>query len=169
MNVAFRFSPFAFRFSPFAFRLPTSDFRLPTSDFEKICFYIQPDLNYPTKSASMLIDSREFDQLLYLADQLEDGDHFEMNIQSFIRLSERMKERLYRSIDDPDVLDALDDLPIIEMQAYRRSFLEQMLPHTGRDMVGKHKNREVIRGQVRQIVDTLTRVRRWLGEDEGYV
>lgn len=117
----------------------------------------------------MIIDAREFEQLRYLADQLEDGGHFEMNLKSFIWLSERMKNQLYRYVDDPDVLEALDALPTIEAQAYRRSFLEQMLPRNTRDMVGKYKNREVIRGQVREIVDTLARIRRWLGEDEGYV
>ena len=117
----------------------------------------------------MIIDPHQFDQLIYLADQLEEADHFEMNIKNFIRLADQMKKRLYHAIDDYDVLDALDGLPVIESQAYRRSFLEQMLPKARREMVGKYKNREVIRGQVRQTMDTLRRIRRWLGEDDGLV
>jgi hypothetical protein len=117
----------------------------------------------------MIIDPHQFDQLVYLADQLEEADHFEMNLKNFIRLSEDMKGHLYYHIDHPDVLDALDGLPEIEFQAYRRSFLEQMLPKARREMVGKYKNREIIRQKVRQIVDTFSRIRRWLGEDEGYV
>lgn len=117
----------------------------------------------------MIIDPQEFDQLAYLADQLEEPDHFEMNLKSFIRLSEQLKDRLYRYIDEPAVLDAIDGLPVIEFQAYRRSFLEQMLPRARREMVGKYKNREIIRNQVRQTMDTLGRIRRWLGEDDGLV
>lgn len=117
----------------------------------------------------MLVNPQHFDYLNHLSEQLESGDHFELNLKNFLEMTERIRDHLYRHTSDLDVIDALDALPVIETQAYRRSFLEQMLPKPGREMVGNYKNREIIRSQVRETARILNKVRRWLEEDDELV
>lgn len=117
----------------------------------------------------MSIDPRLFDELQYLADQIETSDYFEENVRRFVLLTTQLKDNLYCYTRDPDVLDALDALPAIEAQAYRRSFLEQMLPKARREIVGNYKNQEIIRGQVRETMRRLSRIRSRLGEEDDLV
>ena len=112
----------------------------------------------------MIIDPKQLEELQYLAEQLESGDYFEQNTREFIRRADVLKARIYRHCEEPDILDLLDRLPEIELQPYRRSFLEQMLPKAGRNMVGKYKVRETIREQARQTLTIFKQIRRWLGE-----
>jgi hypothetical protein len=113
----------------------------------------------------MILPTQEFDYLLYLASEIESGDYFNKSVKEFIQLSKQLKHRVYRHTNDPDILEMADQLPTIELQPYRRSFLEQMLPKSGRDMVGKYKTREMIRAKVSETVTRFKEIRRWLGED----
>jgi DNA-binding GntR family transcriptional regulator len=113
----------------------------------------------------MILPTQAFDDLLYLASEIESGDYFDQNVKEFIQLSKQLKHRVYRYTKDPDILEMADQIPTIELQPYRRSFLEQMLPKSGRDMVGTYKTREMIRAKVRETVARFKEIRRWAGED----
>lgn len=114
----------------------------------------------------MRIDPSYINQLHFLAEQLQQNDRFEDNVKKFNQIVARLKAALYRHVDDTSVLYELDQLPDIELQPYRRSFLEQMLPGSARDMVGKSKSRDIIRQQVDQTLQSFERIQSWLQGDE---
>lgn len=113
----------------------------------------------------MILPTDDFDYLLYLADEIEIGDHFEKDVRQFRQLAEILKKRVRRHCKDPDILDMANQLPTIELQPHQRSFLEQLLPKSGRSMVGSYKTREPIRKSVRETVARFQEIQRWL--DEG--
>lgn len=113
----------------------------------------------------MILPPNDYDYLLYLADEIEAGDDFEKNARLFKQLAEMLRKRVYRYCQDPDILDMADQLPTIKLESYQRSFLEQLLPKSGRDMVGSYKTKEAIRKQVRDTATRFREIHRWL--DEG--
>ncbi|MEN0004186.1 MAG: hypothetical protein AAF798_08585 [Bacteroidota bacterium] len=114
----------------------------------------------------MRIDPTYLDRLHFLAEQLEDNDYFAENTQEFIGLLDRIKRALYRNSDQASVHRALDQLPEIELQPYRRGLLEQLLPRGARDMVGKAKSRSKIREQVQKSLQILNHVQDLLSGEE---
>ena len=76
----------------------------------------------------MILPTEDFEQLLYLADELESGDYFEENTRQFKQLAEMLKKRIYRYCKDADILDLADQLPQLDFEPHQRSFLEQLLP-----------------------------------------
>lgn len=113
----------------------------------------------------MILPTDDYDYLLYLADEVEAGDEFEKNARLFKQLSEMLRKRIYRYCKDPDILDMADKLPTISLESYQRSFLEQLLPKSGRDMVGNYKTKTAIREKVRDTATRFQEIHRWL--DEG--
>lgn len=113
----------------------------------------------------MIILPDDFDYLLYLAEEIETGDKFEQDAKKFRQLAQMMRKRVYRYCKDAEILEMADKLPDIDFQPHQRSFLEQLLPKSGKGMVGQYKIRESVRQQVRRTVTLFTDIRRWLGED----
>ena len=115
----------------------------------------------------MIIDPRYFDDIYYLAEQIEHGDQFEMDLKMFSDQIKHLKIKLRQLTDDREVHYYLNRMPELEFSAHQRSFLEQMLPKSARSMVGKYRNREKIRTQVKEIAGTFEAIRRLL--EDGYV
>jgi len=113
----------------------------------------------------MILPTEDFEQLLHLADELESGDYFEENARQFKQLAEMLKKRIYRYCKDADILDLADQLPQLDFEPHQRSFLEQLLPKTGRSMVGNYKIKTSIRAQARETKARFKEIRRWLGEE----
>lgn len=113
----------------------------------------------------MILPTEDFEQLLYLADELASDDYFEQNARQFKQLAEVLKKRIYRYCKDPDILDMADRLPPLEFEPHQRSFLEQLLPKGGRSMVGNYKIKTSVRAQVRDTTARFKEIRRWLGEE----
>jgi hypothetical protein len=114
----------------------------------------------------MILPTDDYDYLRYLAEELEVGDDFEKHARQFKQLAEMLSRRVYRYCKDPDILDLADKLPTIKVASYQRSFLEQLLPRSGRDMVGDYKTKTAILQQVRETVARFKEIKRWLGEGE---
>lgn len=114
----------------------------------------------------MIIDSRYFDDIYYLAEQLEHGDQFDMDLRMFSDQVKHLKIKLHQLTNDREVRYYLNRMPELEFSAHQRSFLEQMLPKGARNMVGKYRNREKIRAQVREITGNLEMIRRILNNDD---
>lgn len=112
----------------------------------------------------MIFPTEDLDYLQYLADELEVGDDFEQHATKFKQLSDMLRKRIYRNCKDPEILDMVDKLPTIKLESYQRSFFEQLLPKSGRDMVGDYKTKEKIRGQVRDALVRFQEIHRWLDE-----
>jgi hypothetical protein len=114
----------------------------------------------------MRIDPTYLDELYFLAEQLQDNDYFEQNAKKFITTYNRLKRAMARHTDDPVIHRHLGQLPEIELQPYRRSLLEQLLPSGQRDMVGKSKSRAIIRRQVQEALGGLERIQDLLNGEE---
>ena len=108
----------------------------------------------------------QLEDLTYLASQLENSDHFEIDVKTFIRIADRLRDDLYGLTSDPRILDLLDHIPELDLAPHRRTFLEQLLPKSGREMIGDHNVREKILEQVRKIAKTFHYIHSLL-PDEG--
>ena len=108
-----------------------------------------------------MVDQPAIKYLRDLAKQLEGNDYFDENAKEFIEWANWLKKDIEYQSRDQSILAELRKLPEIEIQAYSRSLLEQLLPKNQRNMVGKYKTREIIRGKVQQTMRIFEQIDRW--------
>lgn len=102
---------------------------------------------------------RYFQDIEYLAEQLEEGTHFETNLQSFMETARHLKDHLYENYGYLDVLDELDDMPNLDISEPEKPLIQHLLPKSSRKMYGRYQHREKIREQVREIARRFRRIR----------
>ena len=99
----------------------------------------------------MRITDKHFQDIAYLADQLEDSNSFKIDLDHFIKLAEKMREELYyRYDDDLEIVEKLDLLPEFDLFAPEPGLLQRLLSKSNREMVGKYQHRKKIMNQVRK-------------------
>lgn len=98
----------------------------------------------------MPVTNRHFEDLAYLADQLEDSTSFEIDLGHFIELSNFMKAELsYQYYRDYEVQNKLNKIPDWDPFPPDEGFLEKLLPKSSRKMYGKYKHKQKVLDQVR--------------------
>lgn len=102
---------------------------------------------------------RYFQDIEYLAGQLEEGSHFETNLQAFMETARHLKNYLYEHHGYIDVLDELDDMPALDMSEPEKPLIQRLLPQSSRNMYGRYQHREKIREQVRDVARRFRRIR----------
>jgi hypothetical protein len=107
----------------------------------------------------MSLLDRYFQDIEYLAEQLEEGAHFETNLKSFMDTARHLKNHLFEHHGYLDVLDELDDMPGLDMSEPEKPLIQRLLPKSSRQMYGRYQHREKIREQVRDIARRFRRIR----------
>ena len=109
----------------------------------------------------MTIHDRYFDDLADLARRVEEGDHFDTDLRTFMEAARALRNHLYDSTEDPLVHEHLDLLPDrLDLSPPDGPLLQHFLPKSGRQMYGKYRQREKIREQVKRIAARFAVIRR---------
>ena len=66
----------------------------------------------------MIVDPQRFEELHYYAERIEEGNQFEQDLGTFVRLADKLKKALSRASDDPKILNYLNRMPEIEPAAH---------------------------------------------------
>ena len=103
----------------------------------------------------MPILEKQFQDLAYLAEELENGQSFDINLKYFVDQSNQLKKELFYYYGDHAwIVDRLNRIPAWDFTPVRKRFLENLLPKAGRDMYGTYQHKQKIMDQVRTIADT---------------
>lgn len=108
---------------------------------------------------------RQFDELQYLAERIEEGDNFEADLNMYIRLSRTLEQDLYDQVYDAQVLRVLSQLPAVQAPEKKRTFWNTVMPKSTYGMYDRYRHKETMREQVRASAATFRRIQRML-EDE---
>ena len=104
-----------------------------------------------------------FDDIAYLAKQVQEGEQFDIELRTFMRTARDLRDYLYGHTSDPLIHDHLDLLPDrLDMSPPDGPLIQYCLPRTARHMYGKYKQREKVREQVRRIAARYAVIRRLL-------
>jgi len=104
---------------------------------------------------------RYFQDLADLAKRVEEGDHFDTHLRTFMVAARELRIYLYDQTDDPLILEHLDLLPDrLDLSPPDGPLLQHFLPSATRQMYGKYQQREKIKEQVRRIAARFAVIRR---------
>ena len=84
----------------------------------------------PTKNQKMSFSLRQFEDIQILAERIEQGDHFESDLEMFARFSEDMRTWLLQNFDDPMIVQRTQKIPHIDFEKSKTS-LWDVLPGGG--------------------------------------
>ena len=109
----------------------------------------------------MTTTEQYFNNIAYLAKQVESGEHFETELRTFLQTVRDFRNYLYANTEDPLILDHLDLLPDrLDTSPPDGPLIQHFLPRSARQMYGKYKAREKAREQVRRIAARFAVIRR---------
>lgn len=104
---------------------------------------------------------RYFQDLADLAERVEEGEHFDTHLRTFMEAARELRNYLYDHTDDPLILEHLDLLPDrLDLSPPDGPLLQHFLPKSARQMYGKYQAREKIREQVKRIAARFAVIRR---------
>ena len=113
----------------------------------------------------MTTTEQYFENIAYLARQVESGENFETELRTFLQTVRDFRNYLYSTTDDPLILEHLDLLPDrLDSSPPDGPLIQHFLPSSARQMYGKYKSREKAREQVRRIAARFAVIRRLLRE-----
>lgn len=112
----------------------------------------------------MSLSHRQFDEILYLAEQIEQGDNFDEDLQLFIRLSRNLEQDIYDQVFDVDVLRVLSRLQPVKAEEEKRTFWNTVMPKSTYGMYDRYQRKEHFRTQVREAANIFGRVQDLLSD-----
>jgi hypothetical protein len=112
-----------------------------------------------------MITHRQFDEIQYLADQIEQGDNFDADLKMFIQLSRRLEQDIYDQIYDAAVLRELSRLKPVAPPEQKRTFWNTVMPKSTYGMYDRYQQKEQMREQVRAAAEVFERVYELLQDD----
>ena len=110
----------------------------------------------------MSLTNRQFEEILYLAEQIEEGDNFEADLRMFTRLSRKLEQDIYDQVFDADVLRVLSRLQPIAGEEKKRTFWNTVMPKSTYGMYDRYKQKENFREQVRDTATIFSRIQNML-------
>lgn len=113
----------------------------------------------------MNLTNRQFDEIQYLAEQIELGDNLEEDLRLFIRLSKALEQDIYEQVLDVNVLRILSQLQPIVAAEEKRTFWNTVMPKSTYGMYDRYQRKEHYREQVRETAAIFARVQDLLSED----
>ncbi len=113
----------------------------------------------------MALSNQHFSYISTLVDQLEQGDNFSVDLETFRKYSEELRAALYRLTDHPDVLRRLNSIQRIEPLEESQGIWGSLLPKSSFGMYDKFKKKEHIMEQVREIASTFSSIQFILQND----
>ena len=113
----------------------------------------------------MTLTTRQFDEILYLAEQIEQGDNFDADVRLFARLSKTLEQDIYDQILDVKVLRVLSKLKPIKAQEEQRNFWNTVMPKSTYGMYDRYQRKEHFREQVRDAAAIFARIQDILADD----
>lgn len=98
----------------------------------------------------MKLTHSQFQDIGYMAENMEESNSFEIDIKTFVQYVEELKDYLYYFTDNPKVLRLLDKLPIIDFKNDKPDLVDYLLPKPSRKMWGGYKRKQKILSKVKQ-------------------
>ncbi|MCB0634078.1 MAG: hypothetical protein R2824_21210 [Saprospiraceae bacterium] len=112
-----------------------------------------------------MITHRQFDEIQYLAEQIEAGDNFEEDVKMFVQLSRRLERDIYDQVHDAAVLRELSRLQPVGLPEKKRTFWNTVMPKSTYGMYDRYQQKEHLRDQVRAAAEVFERVHDLLHDD----
>ncbi len=106
----------------------------------------------------MALSNKHFDFILDLVDQLEQGDNFDVDLETFKKYAEELRASLYRMTNNPEVLRKLNAIRRIETEEESQGLWGMILPKSTFGMYDRYQKREKILIQIRDIADTFSAI-----------
>ena len=104
------------------------------------------------------------------AELLEHSDNFAIDAKELSRQVEELRQELFRYVDDPRILDMVEEAPTFHLSAHEPSFLERLLPESTRSMVGNYQNKQKLIENARKIAKAFNHIGRYLpSQGDGFV
>ncbi len=100
-----------------------------------------------------------------MAHRLEQGQHFDIHLQTFQQLCDELRRHLYRITDDPRILGHLDHLEPLDRSPVRKRLIDRLVPASGGAMYSRYQQREKIRRQVKQQAARFMLIHRLLRQE----
>lgn len=113
----------------------------------------------------MTLTVRQFDEIQYLAEQIEQGDNFDADLQLFARLSKTLEQDIYDQVFDVNVLRVLSKLQPIKAEEEKQTFWNTVMPKSTYGMYDRHQRKEHFREQVRDAAKIFARIQDLMGDD----
>lgn len=112
-----------------------------------------------------MIAHRQFDEIQYLAEQIERGDNFEADMKMFVQLSRRLEQDIYDQVYDAAVLRELSRLQPVSPPEKKRTFWNTVMPKSTYGMYDRYQQKEQLREKVRAAAVVFERVHDLLHDD----
>lgn len=106
----------------------------------------------------MTLTNRQFDELRYLAEEIEQGDNFDADVRLFARLSKALEQDIYDQVFDVNVLRVLSKLKPIKAEEEKRTIWNTVLPKSSFGMYDRYQSKEHFRVQVREAAAIFARI-----------
>jgi hypothetical protein len=106
----------------------------------------------------MTLTNRQFDELRYLAEEIERGDNFDADLRLFARLSKKLEQDIYDQVFDVQVLRILSKLQPIQAEEEKRTIWSTVLPKSSFGMYDKYQRKSHFREQVRAAAAIFARI-----------
>ncbi|PHN07158.1 hypothetical protein [Flavilitoribacter nigricans] len=113
----------------------------------------------------MTLTNRQFDEIQYLAEEIEQGDNFDADVRLFARLSKALEQDIYDQVFDVQVLRVLSKLKPIKAEEEKRTIWNTVLPKSSFGMYDRYQRKEHFREQVRDSAAIFARIQDLLSED----
>ena len=113
----------------------------------------------------MTLTNRQFDELRYLAEQIEQGDNFNADIKLFAKLSKALEQDIYDQVFDVKVLRVISQLQPIQGKEHKRNFWNTVMPKSTYGMYDRYQRKEQLREQVRESAAIFSRIQDLLNDD----
>lgn len=113
----------------------------------------------------MTITNRQFDEILYLAEQIEQGDNFTADVKLFARLTRSLEQDIYDQVFDVEVLRVLSRLQPIQAEEEKRTFWSTVMPRSTFGMYDRYQRKEHFREQVRAAAEIFARIQKLLADE----
>lgn len=106
----------------------------------------------------MALSNKHFDYIRALVEQLEQGDNFDVDLETFIKYAEELRTALYRMTANPEVLRKLNAIRRLEVEEESPGLWGMILPKSTFGMYDRYQKREKLLVQVRDMADTFAAI-----------
>ena len=104
-----------------------------------------------------------FDDLQHMAEQVLEGNNFEIDLKNFLDYSEQMRHWVLRHFRDPAIVRRARQIPVIEYDNKKGSLWNSLPGGAGIGMYKQHKEKEAIRDKVRETARIFDDIKHLLG------
>jgi hypothetical protein len=103
-----------------------------------------------------------FDDLQHMAEQVLEGDNFELDLKSFLDYTEQMRHWVLRHFDEPAIVRRARQLPVIDYDNKKGGLWSALPGGGGIGMYKQHKEKEVVKEKVKEMARLFDDIRRLL-------